>query len=346
METRRLFAVATAATGVASIAITVAIRMSATGIPERNAATWLIVEPLVLAVLVATVVRWSPPRAAAVSASLAALASALWVQRFLHDVPATESTAASAGWLVLPVAMGAVAWYLRWSEVTRTRAIAMVKAEQRLRLAVDLHDYVAHDISEIVARTQAGRAVLQLDDPRVAQLLAEIEAAGIRALESMDQSVRALGEDAELVHVTRGGIDDIEELVRRFAAAGEVGAVVDRRLTDRVDDAVGAEAYRTVVEALTNVRRHAVRATEVTVRLSRMDDRMVVSIADNGNSGRRRSGRSDAAPANAGGLGLVAMAERVQQLGGSVEAGPQRPRGWRVTAMLPLSRGTHGGATA
>lgn len=344
VDAQRVVAAATAAAGASSIAATLTIRMGETGAAEREATPWLIVEPLVLAVLVAMVVRWSATRPAVVCGSLAALGSALWVQRFLQGVPAPTATAASAGWLVLPLTTGIVGWYLRWSEIMRRRAVATTKTEQRLGLAVHLHDYITHDISEIVARAQAGAAVLPLGDPRVAQLLDQIEAAGLRALESMDQTVRALSEDEELAHVERGGIDDIEELVRRFDAVSDVGAVVVRRLSEHVGAEVGAEAYRTVVEALTNVRRHAARPTEVTVGLYQADGRLLISIADDGDTSSSQPGRPVAT--SAGGLGLAAMSERVQQLGGSVEAGPQQPRGWRVTAALPLSGCTERGAKA
>ena len=200
---------------------------------------------------------------------------------------------------------------------------------------LDLHDFVAHEISEIVARAQAGAAVLPLDDPRAAELLGQIEAAGIRALESMDQTVHGLGEDRDesedTVRISRGGIDDIDELVRRFAAAGDVVAGVERTLTQQVSAVVGAEAYRSVVEALTNVRRHAVRATTVIVRLTDAGGQLVVSIADDG---RGRSAPSFRATA---GLGLAAMTDRVQRLGGSVAAEPRRPHGWQVTVSLPTS---------
>lgn len=337
VDARRLLAVTTAAAGAGSIGVTVAIRMNAADGGEGTAALWLILEPLALALLVAAVVRWSNPWIAVVCGSLAALGSALWVQRHLSNVPALEAAAASVGWLILPLAMGVVAWYLRWSEVTRGRAIAAAKAEQRLLLAVDLHDYVAHDVSEIVARAQAGAAVLPLGDPRIAELLAQIETAGIRALESMDRAVRALREDDELANASRGGIDDIEQLVHRFAAAGEIDVRVDRRVNGHIDGAIGAEAHRAVVEALTNVRRHAMRATAVVVRLHQMHDRLLVSIVDDGESeGPRRDRMGDGATST-GGLGLAAMAERVQLLGGAVEAGPQPPRGWKVTVTLPLT---------
>lgn len=338
-----MLAVVTAVAGAASITATIIIRAGAPGPKVADAATWLIIEPLVLALLVGVVVRWSAPREAVMSGTLSALGSALWVQRFLHHSPALEATAASATWLIPSLAMGIIAWYMRWSEFTRARDIALMRAEQRSRLAVDLHDYVAHDISEIVARAQAGRAVLPMGDPRVAELLEQIETAGLRALDSMDQTVRILNEDDELVHSARGSIEDIDELVRRFGAVGEVSAAVTKKLNYPVSDVIGAEAYRTVVEALTNVRRHSVHATEVSVVLSQSDAHLLVSISDNGET-RGPSGPPPST-SHTGGLGLVAMGERVRRLGGSVEAGPQQPRGWHVIATLPHSVGSpQGGA--
>lgn len=331
--------VGTAAAGSISILITALVRagLLPTGASETGG-PWRLAEPLVLACLVFVVVRWASPRAAVGSGSLAAAGSALWVQRYLPDEPALDAVFASTVWLIPSLAAGTVGWYLRWAAAERTRAIALARSEQRLRLALDLHDFVAHDISEIVARAQAGAAVLPLGDPRVAEMLEQIEAAGLRALESMDQTVHALGDDDDPVRITRGGIDDLDELVRRFAATGDVKAVVERRPTRGVDATIGAEAYRAVVEALTNVRRHAVGATSVTVALDEVGDRLLVSIADDG------AERSGTARRAAGGLGLAAMTDRAKQLGGGVEAGPRPLRGWQVTVDLPLSRNADRGA--
>ena len=330
-------AAAAAAAGSISVAATALswVRPSNGTAQGQDIAPWLLAEPLLLTALVFVVLRWSPPRAAVGSGALAAAGSALWVQRFLRDEPLLTAISATAAWLIPAVVAAAGALYLRWLAAERARAITKAKTEQRLRLAVDLHDFVAHEISEIVARAQAGAAVLPLDDPRAAELLGQIEAAGIRALESMDQTVHGLGEDRDesedTVRISRGGIDDIDELVRRFAAAGDVVAGVERTLTQQVSAVVGAEAYRSVVEALTNVRRHAVRATTVIVRLTDAGGQLVVSIADDG---RGRSAPSFRATA---GLGLAAMTDRVQRLGGSVAAEPRRPHGWQVTVSLPTS---------
>lgn len=305
-----------------------------------DAATWLLLEPLTLSAMVFVVVRWASPASAVACGVIAAAGASMWVQRFLPDEPVLGAAAASAVWLIPSLAAGTVAWYLRWAASERARAIAMARTEQRTRLAVDLHDFVAHDISEIVARAQAGLAVLPLGDPRVVELVEQIEAAGLRALESMDQTVRALDAREGPLRLTRGGIDDIDALVRRFAAAGDTRATVTTRLTGEVDAAIGAEAYRAVVEALTNVRRHASHATDVVVTLDEADDRLLVSISDDGDGEPARSRRAVA------GLGLAAMTERVRHLGGTVEAGPRPAQGWRVSVDLPLRCNTDKGVNA
>lgn len=111
-------------------------------------------------------------------------------------------------------------------------------------------------------------------------------------------------------------------------------------MTQPVGPEIGTAAHRVVVEALTNVRRHAVRATRVSVDLTTPEEHLVVSVADDGQGGEQRL---SATPSSGeGGLGLAAMSDRVQRLGGTVEAGPHGRRGWRVTVRLPLGRDQQG----
>lgn len=317
--------------GAVSIAVTAWLRTRAadSGVePDALTGLWILLEPAMLLVLVYAAVRWSPPRAAAAAAGAAGAATALIVQRMLPGEPFLSLLAASALWLVPALAAGAVAWYLRWSAAERGRAAERARQEQRLGLAGELHDFVAHDVSEIVARAQAGRMVLAGGDPKLSKLLEQIEAAGVRALESMDRTVHMLRQDA-LRHPV-GGLDDIEALARRFAASGDAEVVVDRRPLGDAGRENGAVAYRAVVEALTNVRRHAPTAATVSIEIAEDDGWLRVAVADDGRGAPRSGARSSA------GLGLPGMAERVERLGGTVEAGPREPRGWRVAVRLPL----------
>ncbi|WP_248647380.1 sensor histidine kinase, partial [Glycomyces tenuis] len=198
--------------------------------------------------------------------------------------------------------------------------------EHRLRLAGELHDFVAHDVSEIVARAQAGRAVLAAGEPKLAKLLEQIETAGIRALESMDRTVHMLrDDDGDAARAPVAGLDDIDELARRFTESERLDVTVDRRLSGPVGRESAAVAHRAVVEALTNVRRHARSATKVAIELSDAAGRLRVSVADDGRGGTGAGARSST------GMGLAAMAERAASLGGTVDAGAGPGGGWRVT---------------
>jgi signal transduction histidine kinase len=318
--------------GAVSIALTAWLRAATGGSgsePDALTGLWILLEPAMLLVLVYLPVRWSPPRAAMASTATAGAAMALIVQRMLSGEPFLTLLAASALWLVPALVAGAAAWYLRWSVAERGRAAERARQEQRLALAGELHDFVAHDVSEIVARAQAGRMVLAGDDPKLAKLLEQIETAGVRALESMDRTVHMLQEDASRHPV--GGLDDIDALARRFAASGGVEVVVERRPPVDAGRENGAVAYRAVVEALTNVRRHAPTAARVSIELAEDDGWLRVTVADDGRGAPRSGSRASR------GLGLAGMAERVERLGGTVEAGPREPRGWRVAVRLPLS---------
>ncbi|SDD07348.1 Signal transduction histidine kinase [Glycomyces harbinensis] len=324
---------ATIGAGAASIALTAWLRTIADPGTEPDAATglWILLEPALLLVLVYAAVRWSPPRAAIASAAAAGTATALIVQRMLTGEPFLSLLAASALWLVPALVAGAAAWYLRWSAAERERTVERARQDQRLSLAGELHDFVAHDVSEIVARAQAGRMVLAGDDPKLATLLEQIETAGVRALESMDRTVHALQQDTARHPV--GGLDDIDALARRFAASGDVAVVVDRRLPGGAGRENGAVAYRAVVEALTNVRRHAPTAAKVSIVLAEEDGWLRVTVADDGRGAPRSKSRASA------GLGLPGITERAERLGGIVEAGPREPRGWQVAVRLPLGQG-------
>lgn len=335
MNRRSLVAATAAVAGGTSIALTAVSRWSPVqAVTERGAFAWLLIEPFVLILLVFIVVRWVNPRAAVVTGTLTALGSALWVQRFIPDESLLGAVGSSAVWLVPSVAAGSMAWYLRWANAQKARAVTAATMEQRRQLAVDLHDYVAHDISEILAWAQAGTAVLPPTESRALDLLKEIEAAGLRALESMDRTVHTLAEDEQPARIARGGIDDIGALAERFGAANRVKVIVSKQLTRDVDPRIGTEAYRAVVEALTNIRRHAHRVERVEVELSNSHEQVHVTVLDDG------FGATRPAHQRTGGIGLAAMGERIAALGGAMETQRMRPNGWRLTVTLPLTRPT------
>lgn len=203
---------------------------------------------------------------------------------------------------------------------------------ERVRIARDLHDVVAHHVSVMGVQAGAARRVLDTD-PELSRA----------ALQTVEETARtAIGELRGLLGVLRAedqpeaetaslsgtpGLDQLPELVSTARSTGlqvEHGVYGDPR---PVPDGIALSAYRVVQEALTNVVRHA-GARTADVRVRYLDNALEVEITDDG---RGRSGRT---PAN--GFGLLGMRERVAVHGGELEAGPRRGTGFRVRASLPL----------
>jgi signal transduction histidine kinase len=231
----------------------------------------------------------------------------------------------AAGLIVLTSA-GAIGAALRWRSRARERELDQVKLLERERLARDLHDTVAHHVSAMAIRAQAGLATAGTHPDAAADALRVIEAEASRALAEMRGMVRVLRRDepAELTPTPRVG--DLEGL----ADPSRPGPAVDVQISGAVDDlppAVAAAVYRLAQESVTNARRHARHAKRIEVRVAADDQAVRLRVSDDGEPALGR-------PAGTG-YGLVGMIERAGLLGGTCEAGPGPDRGWTVTAILP-----------
>jgi len=206
-------------------------------------------------------------------------------------------------------------------------------AEERLRIARELHDAVGHHVALI--NVQAGALACLLDDEDIIQArepVAHIQRASEEALEDLRMTVGLLrgpgpepAEPAEPVP----GLDRLEELICSFAGAG-------LRVTSEVTgharslpEAVELTAYRVIQESLTNTRKHAGCDTAV-VRLGYAPGALSLAVEDEGNAVTHESRRMP------DGHGIVGMRERVAALGGRLSAGPRPGGGYRVFAELPL----------
>jgi signal transduction histidine kinase len=199
--------------------------------------------------------------------------------------------------------------------------------EERLRIARDVHDVVAHAM--VAINVQAGVAAHLIDrDPQQAQsALRDIKATSGEALTNLRAALGVLrgGEDGAPV-APATGLHDLEELAGRLRAAG-VRVDVDVADIADVPAAVQTAGYRIVQEALTNVLRHA-NATAARGSVAREDGALRVEVVDDGlGAGARGPGGS--------GNGVRGMRERAAALSGTLESGPADPRGWRVLARLP-----------
>ncbi len=204
-----------------------------------------------------------------------------------------------------------------------------VKLREREQLARDLHDSVAHHVSAIAVRAQAGRYVSATDPERAIDSLRIIEEEASRALTEMRVMVGALrrGEDADLT--PQRGIRDIPQLAPDDHSP--VIAVHIAGSMDGLSSAVDAAVYRMAQESITNAVRHARGATRVDVRVHAGEGDIGLTVIDDGAPSTSTSDRQ--------GYGLLGMRERAALLGGTFEAGPQREGGWRVTAVLPRNGG-------
>ncbi|WP_245658083.1 sensor histidine kinase [Microtetraspora malaysiensis] len=282
-----------------------------------------------LSVLVGSAVRTLPARSAGAIAAggLAVVAASLFSARTLaFGVPAVTMLN-GAGWLAA-VAAGPPPRLL----AARRRAAAdKVRRDERLALARELHDVVAHHVTGIVLQAQAAQLVARKRPEQVDASLAGIEAAGSEALAAMRRVVGLL-RDADGADPATRSPERLEDLVERFGGAD--GRTVRLRLPDDDEAAawppeVTSTVYRVVRESLTNIARHAPQSRTVTVGIAQDRDAVTVEVTDDAPRSSARSPRRR-------GYGLVGMRERLEALGGTLRAGPREDAGWSVCATLPV----------
>ncbi|MFF8313467.1 sensor histidine kinase [Streptomyces lydicus] len=299
---------------------------------------WYPFETVALLVLLERVVRHVPGRRVAFAGALTGAAAVLLPLRFTLHAPAAglkESVFATSVALFPAAVATGIGLYLRSLDNRRAHAVVLARREQRLEVARDLHDFVAHEVTGIVLEAQAAQ-LGDADPEETRALLERIEKAGLRALDSMDQTVTTLREAdgrkwGEPPPTRLYGLADLPELVGRFSsmAAAEVALSLEDEVAGTLSREAEDTAYRVVLEALTNVRRHAPQAGRVEVFAGRTADRAVeIAVADDAGPG------APAGTRQGGGTGLAGLEERVGALGGRLEAGPHGP-GWRVRCLLP-----------
>jgi signal transduction histidine kinase len=219
----------------------------------------------------------------------------------------------------------------RYRARARMRELDQVKLLEREQLARDLHDTVAHHVSAMAIRAQAGIATAPTDPDAAVDALRVIEAEASRTLAEMRAMVRVLRRDqppGRMPELTPNPhLADLRQLAGRPRVGPSVEVLIDGDL-DGVPPSVGAAVYRIAQESVTNARRHARHATRIEVRVATDDTSVHLRVSDDGDSTATR-------PSPSPGYGLLGMIERAGLLGGTCEAGPNPGRGWTVTAVLP-----------
>jgi signal transduction histidine kinase len=288
-------------------------------------------EQLALAVVVVLVLHRCELRPAlALTAAAAVAIVGSPTLRMTDTVTGTFGVVSALGW------GGAVAVGLLLREVDTRRRAALddVRSSERMELARELHDVVAHHVTGIVVAAQAAAVVARTSPDDVDRALAAIETAGSDALTAMRRMVGVLrGQDAEGARTPGADLREVRTLVGRFDPDGTlVRLTTDVGLEHAVlPPGVAATGYRVVQEALTNVRRHAANATTVEVDVRIREEALLLLVRNDGVP----AGPVGPRPGGSG-FGLVGMAERAAALDGTLAAGPTAPGVWTVFARLPL----------
>ncbi|MFI7272950.1 sensor histidine kinase [Streptomyces sp. NPDC049879] len=229
---------------------------------------------------------------------------------------------------------------------SREEEAARRVAEERLRIARDLHDLLAHSITVIGVRTSVASHLLTTDPGRLdrhslAEALDAIAETCREARAELRTTLRVLRGDEADDEGTEGsspppGLGGIPDLVRHAEEAG-ARVTLTAGVPEALPPVVGAAAYRIVQEALTNAVRHAGPGVAVTVAVDRTDTALRIAVVDDGGGdGGGDGGRDGGDAAQPPGFGLTGMRERARSIGGVLTAG-RRAGGFAVTADLPVA---------
>jgi signal transduction histidine kinase len=224
---------------------------------------------------------------------------------------------------------------VRELEEARAELAVQALALERLRIARELHDVVAHSMSMVAMHSGAARLAVGTDPEAERVALTVVERTTRDALAEMRRLVTVLREDSGRDTLGRSPAPGLEDLPRLVADMAAVGMVVDVRTEGRLDavpPGLSLTAERILQEALTNVARHA-GPTPVRVEVIVDADAVRLSVENERGSGPTLS------PPLTGGHGLQGMRERAHLYGGTLDAGPTRSGGWRVSACLPREPG-------
>ena len=244
---------------------------------------------------------------------------------------------------------------LRVAEEEREAEAARRVAEERLRIARDLHDTVAHSMATITVQAGSALHVLGDRDEKLRGALTAIRETSKHALREMRATLGQLrqGTANDGLPVTPGGLDRLPALREAVTAAGAPVTIAVEGEQRRLPPAIDEVAYRILQESLTNVLRHAGPAARATVRLSFEPTVLAITVTDDGigfngdHQGQGpvtkerdlepSGGSRGVAPPGQHGHGLTGMAERAAAVGGRVTAGPRGEGGFEVSATLPLA---------
>ncbi|KRV48926.1 histidine kinase [Wenjunlia vitaminophila] len=298
-------------------------------------------------------VRWASRLALIGGLVASPVSTARWPQENGHDGSEVGAGQLVFGALVMTIPF-VLAWVLGDSLRTRRAYYAQLEeraarlerereaqakiavAAERARIARELHDVVAHNVSVMIVQADGAAYVMDSSPGQARQALETISTTGRQALTEMRRLLGVLrtGDSEGGEYVPQPGVEQLSDLVEQCRGAGlevrlEVGGA-PRPLPKGVE----LTAYRIVQEALTNTRKHGGPQASATVRLTYGDSDLDMLIEDDG----RGADKALYASGGADGLGhgLIGMRERIGMVGGTFDAGPRPGGGFRISAVLPL----------
>lgn len=303
-------------------------------------------------VIVYTVAVASSRRASRFALGVAISAAPLAALRWPHSEQGWWEDVVSAVFVSIPFVL---AWVLGDSIRTRRAYYAQLEeraarlekereaqskvavAAERARIARELHDVVAHNVSVMVVQADGAAYVMDTSPEQARQALETISGTGRQALAEMRRLLGVLrtgepGEEND--YVPQPDVEQIDELVEQVRGAG---LPVDFKVVGsprQLPSGVELTAYRIVQEALTNTRKHGGPDVGASVRLTYFDDGLGLLVEDDGRGAQRELYQDGGADGS--GHGLIGMRERVGMVGGTLDAGPRPGGGFRISALLPL----------
>lgn len=286
-------------------------------VPDVSAQAYMLILPYAL-------FRWGSGREALIGLPVVLGAASIG---FAEDDLTLAETLGGLTVLLAPMGFGTA---FRYREFARLRELEDARSLERLSLARELHDTVAHHVSAIAVRAQAGLATAASDPGAAVDALNVISSEASRTLREMRGLVRVLrdGEGAEYAPSPR--IEDLQGLAERRGGGARVEIAI-RGDAQQLSPPHAAAVYRLAQESVTNAQRHARGATSIRIDLTIGAASAHLVVVDDG----------ERTAASSAGYGVMGMVERAHLLGGTLRAGPGPERGWIVEAVLP-----HGGAEA
>jgi signal transduction histidine kinase len=210
-------------------------------------------------------------------------------------------------------------------EREREERIGRAAAEERARIARELHDVVTHNVSVMVVQAAAAGEIFEQDPQRAREAIGAVEETGRRALNELRRLLGAVTDD-EVGVLPQPGLDRLGELVDSVRAAGLAVELIEEGTPGDIPAGVGLSAYRIVQESLTNTLKHAF-ASHVTIRVRHSGEGVEIEVTDDGVG----------ASLHGEGRGLIGMRERVALYGGDLDAGSRAGGGYGVRARIPLA---------